>query len=431
MTKSAAIVLAAVMGFGPAAAQEPAGPLADLDVLVGRWQGSGPGFTTELQYRWVIVDRVLEVSNEVRGTAGGVIARYHGSYAWDGGREEIAFLTAGGGGEVHRGRAWWRDGVLWHEAEVSGGGVQAYASAVRPADGRLEYFADYGTATATRELLQGDPIVYEGVTSAVGGVPRARVLLLGTFHFDDPGLDDYVPQFAWDARTAEHQSEIARVVEQLGRYAPTRIALEWPASRQATLDSLYEAYRTGGAEPSADERQQLGFRVAHQLGHERVYAVDAQGRSYTPELTQEEYEARVARLSAAADPAIVAAQRGIELRYRRQHRTDDSLKTVMRLEDYLVRRNEEAALLESHGEYLIGGFHLGSGDDYLGPDMRTRWYNRNLRIFHNLRRITRSADERLLVIIGAGHVPILRHAVEASPEYELVEVSAYLAGAGR
>jgi hypothetical protein len=35
-------------------------------------------------------------------------------------------------------------------------------------------------------------------------------------------------------------------------------------------------------------------------------------------------------------------------------------------------------------------------------------------------------DERILLIIGAGHVPILRHCVLASPEDTLVEVQQYL-----
>lgn len=54
------------------------------------------------------------------------------------------------------------------------------------------------------------------------------------------------------------------------------------------------------------------------------------------------------------------------------------------------------------------------------------WYNRNLRIFANLLRIIEREDERILLVIGSGHLGILRHAVETSPEYQLVEVEGYL-----
>jgi hypothetical protein len=261
---------------------------------------------------------------------------------------------------------------------------------------------------------------------AFAGVERAQILLLGTFHFDDRGLDSYKPEFPWDPLTAAHQREIEDVVERLARYRPTRIALEWPAGRQAALDSAYEAYVSGRAELASNERQQIGFRLARRLGHDRVYAVDAPARTYFPEMTQAQYQDAVAELMVGADPALLRRQEDLDRRYAALHRFDDSLKTTMPLRRYLLRENAPDELRMSHGEYLYGSFHLGRDDDYLGPDMRTSWYNRNLRIFHNLQRITASPADRLLLLIGAGHVPILRHAAEASPEYQLVEVAEYL-----
>jgi hypothetical protein len=262
--------------------------------------------------------------------------------------------------------------------------------------------------------------------SPFDSLPRAQLLLLGTFHFADQGLDEYRPEFPWDALTPQHQREIGEVVELLARFRPTRIALEWPWTRQAGLDSLYDAWLAGRADLGRNESEQLGFRLARRLGHRRVYAVDAPARAYEPNVTQEEYDRRVSHVMQGADPAGIARQQDLEARFRALHRFDDSLKTTMPLRDYLLRENSSENLRVSHGQYLIGGFHLGRDDDYLGPDMRTRWYNRNLRILHNLLRIMPSGDERVLLIVGSGHVPILRHGAQASPEMRLVEVSAYL-----
>jgi hypothetical protein len=263
---------------------------------------------------------------------------------------------------------------------------------------------------------------------AFAGVERAEILLLGTFHFDDRGLDSYKPAFPWDPLTAAHQREIEDVVQRLARFRPTRIALEWPAGRQAALDSAYQAYRAGRAALGPNEREQIGFRLARRLGHDRVYAVDAPARGFFQDWTQAQYDSAVARLMEGADPALLRRQEDLDRRYAALHRFDDSLKTTVPLRETLLRANAADDLRVSHGEYLYGSFHLGRGDDYLGPDMRTRWYNRNLRIFHNLLRITASPADRLLLLIGAGHVPILRHAAEASPEYRLVEAAAYLEG---
>jgi hypothetical protein len=72
---------------------------------------------------------------------------------------------------------------------------------------------------------------------------------------------------------------------------------------------------------------------------------------------------------------------------------------------------------------------IGSDDEderYFGADMRTAWYNRNLRIFQNIQRILEAGDERVLLIIGYGHLPIIKHCIEYSPEFEWVELSEYL-----
>lgn len=261
---------------------------------------------------------------------------------------------------------------------------------------------------------------------ALAGVRKADVLLVGTFHFADAGLDDYKPRFPWNPLQPVRQQEIAEVVRLLAEFRPTRVALEWPIARQAGLDSAYRAYLAGRVPLAANERDQLGFRLARALGHERVYAVDAPARSYDPTMTEQEYDGRVARLIEGADGKLLARQQDLERRFRVLADFEDSLKTTMPLREYLLRANEAERVLAGHGQYLIGAFYLGRDDDYLGPDMRTRWYNRNLRIFHNLQRLTVSPDERIVVIIGSGHLPILRHSVQASPEYRLVEVSEYL-----
>ena len=72
-----------------------------------------------------------------------------------------------------------------------------------------------------------------------------------------------------------------------------------------------------------------------------------------------------------------------------------------------------------YGAYLVGDFKLENnrGADYLS----IWWYNRNLRIFRNLQKITESENDRILVIFGNGHASIFRQLIEASPEYDFVE----------
>lgn len=107
-------------------------------------------------------------------------------------------------------------------------------------------------------------------------------------------------------------------------------------------------------------------------------------------------------------------------------RQDDAQNDQRTLAEILLRLNEPQAALRGHGMYLVDEFAVGQSDDYPGAERVTGWYNRNLRIFANLQRIAERPDERLLVIIGAGHLPILRHCAQASPECALIEAADYL-----
>jgi hypothetical protein len=272
------------------------------------------------------------------------------------------------------------------------------------------------------------------VGATVGGLPAAvpaqepawpapphRVLIVGTFHFRDAGLDNFRPTEEIDIRSPTRQREVADLVDRLAAFAPTRVAVEVMPSHQAWLDSLYAEYLNDRHPLGPNEVFQVGFRLARRLGHPRVYAVDAERRFYDPWVDPDAYAVEQGQTS-RLDPDLDSL-------YQRSHRYEDQLKMRQTLREYLLHLNQPKRLLRSHGQYLIGNFEVGTNDEYPGVDSKTAWYNRNLRIFANLLRLIESPHERVLLLIGAGHVPILRHAAEASPQFELVELADVLGGA--
>ena len=100
-------------------------------------------------------------------------------------------------------------------------------------------------------------------------------------------------------------------------------------------------------------------------------------------------------------------------------------KTQRTLREHLLALNSAEEVRLGHGHYLTGSIAAGDGTEYPGADGVTWWYNRNLRIFSNLLRGTEKGD-RVVVIIGAGHLSILQHAIAASPDLRLVPVATVL-----
>jgi len=248
--------------------------------------------------------------------------------------------------------------------------------------------------------------------------PR-RLLLLGTFHFKDAGLDSYKPAHHFDALSERRQKEIAEVVERLAAFKPDRVCVEFPFTRQAELDKGFDAYVAGERSDRPNEIYQVGMRLAQKLGHETVYAIDAEGRWYEPRVDIMAYareHGQGAMLKSPLDGPV-----GEYLAERDRAIDDDHLRETF------LYMNSRPMITASHGIYLVNTFGVGEGDEYPGVDgFVSQWYNRNLKIFQNIRRIS-GPGESVVVVIGAGHLPIIRHAAECSPEFEIVEVADYLA----
>lgn len=251
------------------------------------------------------------------------------------------------------------------------------------------------------------------IYDAAGIEPR-RILLLGTFHFQDAGLDEYKPQHEFDALSERRQAEIAEVIDRLDAFDADVVCVEAKPNRQAVLDQRFATFEAGQWELPANEIYQLGFRLAQREGLGGVHAVDAPMRWLEPRTDIEQWaqdhgqESRLASpLARAAYPYMIEADKQVD---------------AWHLIDSLLSRNAAPRLEASHGGYLSGDFAVGDGVSYPGADgFVSTWHNRNLRIFQNLINASEPGDD-VVVIIGAGHVPLLRHMAQCSADFELIEV---------
>jgi hypothetical protein len=103
----------------------------------------------------------------------------------------------------------------------------------------------------------------------------AQVLVLGVYHMSNPGRDIFNMK-ADDVLAPTRQAEIAQLIEVLKRFHPTKIAVEADAWDDR-IRKRYADYAGGTHELSRNEVEQIGFRLAKELGHESVYPVDVEG----------------------------------------------------------------------------------------------------------------------------------------------------------
>jgi hypothetical protein len=252
-------------------------------------------------------------------------------------------------------------------------------------------------------------------TPAAAQTPRsaepARVMVVGTYHFANPGLD-MVQVEVDDVLSDRRQAEILRLVEALAAFRPTKIAVEQVPATADRLDSLLRAYRAGMHELSRNEVEQVGFRLAAQLNHERLYPIDHRGDFPI---------GAVMEYAAAHDPAFLGF---LQQEIGRLTNEENRRQRELTIGQILRLNNDPQELAAGHGNYLRFA-RVGAGDTYVGAELLSKWYDRNIRIHANLQRIAEPGD-RILVIIGSGHAPILRDLITFDPEMSLVEAVSYL-----
>ncbi|MEX2531072.1 MAG: DUF5694 domain-containing protein [Gemmatimonadota bacterium] len=255
------------------------------------------------------------------------------------------------------------------------------------------------------------PTAAPAAAQEAGVTEPVRVLVLGVYHFANPGLDVVKTEVA-DVLSPTKQEEIQAVVDAIARFRPTKITVEQLPASAARLDSLYAAYRSGEHELSRNETEQLGFRLAARFEHVRVHPIDHRGEF--PFEAVMEYAQR-------NDPDFVDFVQRELARITEETNREQRENTVGEI---LRTANDPALLAEGHGAYVRFAT-VGAGDTYVGADLLAKWYDRNIRIFANLKRVVEPGD-RVLVVIGSGHAPILRELVTYDPDIELVEATEFL-----
>ena len=272
---------------------------------------------------------------------------------------------------------------------------------------------------------------------STGGVKqmtqKPTIMILGSGHLANPGADAF--NFKMDDVLApKRQGEIKQLVEQLKAFNPTKIALEIDERFDAEVNADYRGYLEDTYELKRGESNQIGFRLAKQMGHPKLYCVDY-FRNYSEEpdgFFPEDFDWDLVSPGKFAKAHNQEHLMGQPPTAEGKVTQDADGKIWIEPEAYepitdMYRRlNQPEGRRADHQEYLRIA-RVGLGDQYPGANWVGRlWYTRNLKIFVNLTRIIESADDHILLIIGAGHVFLVQQFLEDSGDYIVESPLKYL-----
>ena len=246
---------------------------------------------------------------------------------------------------------------------------------------------------------------------------EVKVLLLGTFHFDNPGLD--VAKFKdADILSPKRQQEVEEVTSLLKIFAPDKIFIEAIPARQPQIDSSFTSYKAGKKELGASEVEQLGFRLAKQLGLSTLYCVDYQEAAFPfDSLMKSATEARQTDITSFVQKTIEEVQKSF----------NEALQKFT-IKEMLLRENSEDLMRLQH-EFYFKLLPAGKPGNHVGSYLVSEWWRRNMVIDENILKRLDGNEEKILVIFGSGHTAILNEIMKFNTTIRLVPISEVLKAA--
>jgi len=256
----------------------------------------------------------------------------------------------------------------------------------------------------------------------------SEVLLIGTFHFHNPGAD--VAKFkTFDILAPKAQAELDAMATKIAAFHPTKLFVEWPYNEQPELDSLYQAYlgpdyaryvRTRYPKRPAfylkNEIVQLAFRAGKKAKASRVYALDYGQTNFPFDSVKQ------AMQQAGQQPLL---QKMADTFKRIETSTNQKLATYS-LTALLLDFNLPANLKANKGTYLDIFNRAGRPDNFAGAYLVSEWYRRNLYMYSLVQKTLGTNGERAMVLVGAGHAAMLREFIALDSQLRLVELKTVL-----
>ena len=261
------------------------------------------------------------------------------------------------------------------------------------------------------------PILAAAQVKAPAPAAKPEILIVGTYHMANPGHDIFNTQ-ADDVLAPQRQAEMAELLKVLKSFRPTKIAVE-SAVFDDTRKKQYAEYLAGKRTLTRNEIEQVGFRLAKELGHKNIYPVDYDGDFPWQRLLN---FAKAKGTSAELDKLVaeIGAMVSRQNEFLHAHTILETLLTM----------NADDKVAQDVGFYYREA-HFGEPADYAGPDLLASWYQRNIRIYNNIVGLIGSPDERILVVYGAGHLGWLRQAAESDPTVRLRKLAEFVPAAAK
>ena len=240
----------------------------------------------------------------------------------------------------------------------------------------------------------------------------AEVMLLGMFHFANPGKD-MVKSRVIDVMAAESQAWLDAFAQRLSEFRPTDVLVECNPADQGKYQQQFKDYVAGAFELPTNENYQVGFRVAKLAGLTGVTCFDENKVGWKAQPMFEYMEKN--------EPAL---KQQIEATFKSIGEQMDKEQATLSLPQLLALSNDPARDALNKSIYLRTNA-VDAGGSFVGADAAASWWHRNFRMYANIQKAA-ARGHRVLVVAGQGHTAVLKDLLAADDQRSARDVHPYL-----
>ena len=251
---------------------------------------------------------------------------------------------------------------------------------------------------------------------------KIKVLNVGSFHF---GATNDANTTEFDENAASNLAAARQLSQLLARFKPTIICLEYEPKHDSKINAAYQAFLASPdtLDTRLGELSMVGFDVARLSGLSRVYGIDQQlGYNYS----LGDFIENSSELSNSIDRQTYLQLTHDPFKYQPELKALNSRYDELSLLEKLQLINQPQMLdysLNTNADKLM---YVALEDGFEGAEQAAQFYLRNMKIYSNLNRIPMTADDRVLILMGAAHTAMLREFMQRSPKFTMVNTQQYL-----
>jgi len=246
---------------------------------------------------------------------------------------------------------------------------------------------------------------------------KVEALLIGVSHWANYGRKglDVVQTNEPDILSEQYQKELKEIAAKIEKFNPDKIFVERVLDYQPKLDSLFQLYKTTDwGKNRRNEIYQLGFRLAKSLNHKKVYGIDFHDTEFpfdsVMKVIQKEKQFNV----------MNKLQGAFQLFANTYNKMVAEKKSLPEILEYL---NSEEGRSANQEVYLTYMTKVGKLDNDIGAFLASEWIRRNIYMYSYILKYLEPEDDKIMILLGAGHIAAIKNMIDFNPEWRVVELN--------